>query len=63
MSSLDLTHVQVKIGPGNGLVALGNKPLAEPMLTKIFVAIYMGHRQATMSYASCMLLHLLEIKF
>ena len=48
MSSLDLTHDQVKIGSGNGLVALGNKPLAEPMLTKIFVAVYMaspGHNE------------------
>ena len=37
----------VSIGPGNGLVPSGNKPLAEPMLTQIYVAI--RHHQATMS--------------
>ena len=28
------------IGLGNGLVPLGNKPLPEPMLTQIYVAIW-----------------------
>ena len=31
---------QVIIGSGNGLVPTGNKPLPEPMLTQIFVAIW-----------------------
>ena len=30
----------VNIGSGNGLVPSGNKPLPEPMLTKIYVAIW-----------------------
>ena len=30
----------VNIGSGNGLVPLGNKPLPEPMLTQIYVAIW-----------------------
>ena len=30
----------VKIGSGNGLVPSGNKPLHEPMLTQIFVAMW-----------------------
>ena len=29
----------VKIGSGNGLVPLGNKPLPEPMLTQIYIDI------------------------
>ena len=29
---------KVNIGSGNGLVPPGNKPLAEPMLTQIYVA-------------------------
>ena len=37
----------VSIGSGNGLVPSGNKPLAEPMLTQIYVSIW-RHR-ATMS--------------
>ena len=32
----------VYIGSGNGLVPWGNKPLSEPYLTQIFVAIK-GH--------------------
>ena len=31
---------QVNIGSGNGLVPSGNKPLPEPMLTKVYVAIW-----------------------
>ena len=31
---------QVNIGSGNGLVPSGNKPLPEPMLTQIYVAIW-----------------------
>ena len=38
--SLDLTDDQVNIGSGNGLVPSGNKPLPEPMLTQIAVAIW-----------------------
>ena len=34
---LDLTDDKVKIGSGNGLVPLGNKPLPEPMLIQINV--------------------------
>ena len=30
----------VNIGAGDGLVPLGNKPLSEPMLTQISVAIW-----------------------
>ena len=36
-----------QIGSGNGLVPSGNKPLPEPMLTQIYVAIW--RHQATMS--------------
>ena len=38
---------EVNIGSGDGLVPPGTKPLPEPMLTKIYVAIC--HHQATMS--------------
>ena len=31
---------KVNIGSGNGLVPSGNKPLPEPILTQIFVAIW-----------------------
>ena len=39
---LDLTDDKstVNIGSGNGLVSSGYKPLPEPMLTQIFVAIW-----------------------
>ena len=30
---------EVNIGSGNGLVLLGNKPLPEPILAQIYVAI------------------------
>ena len=36
--SLDFTG-SVNIGSGNGLVPSGNKPLPEPMLNQIYVAI------------------------
>ena len=35
----DLTDDKVNIGLGNGLVPAGNKPLPEPVLTKISNAI------------------------
>ena len=42
--SLDESHwtelMLVNIGSGNGLVLSGNKPLPEPMLTQIYVAIW-----------------------
>ena len=38
--SLGLHWSSVNIGSGNGLVPSGNKPLPEPMLTHIFVAIW-----------------------
>ena len=40
--SLDFIDVRwsVNIGSGNGLVLSGNKPLLEPMLTQISVAIW-----------------------
>ena len=44
--SQDLTD-EVNFGSGKGLVPSGNKPLSEPMLTKIYVAIW--RHQATMS--------------
>ena len=37
----------INIGSGNGLVSSGNKPLPEPILTQIYVAIWCD--QATMS--------------
>ena len=40
---------QVHNGSGNGLVPSGNKPLAEPMLTQFYVAIWC--HKVTMSYA------------
>ena len=39
LMSLDLTD-KSNIGSGNGLVLPGNKPLPEPMLTQIYVAIW-----------------------
>ena len=36
----NLSNVKVYIGSGNGLVPSGNKPLPEPMLTQIYVAIW-----------------------
>ena len=35
----DLSDGKSNIGSGNGLVPSGNKPLPEPMLTQIYVAI------------------------
>ena len=35
----DLMISQVNTGSGNGLVLSGNKPLTEPILTQIYVAI------------------------
>ena len=35
-----LEHSQRDIGPGNDLVPSDNKPLPEPMLTQIYVAIW-----------------------
>ena len=35
--SLDSDSQHVVIGPSNGLVPAGNKPLAEPMLTNIYL--------------------------
>ena len=40
------TEILVNIGSGNGLLPDGTKPLPEPMLTQISVAI--SHHQATM---------------
>ena len=43
LSNMDITGLHwwsVNIGPGNGLVPPGNKPLPELMLTQIFVAIW-----------------------
>ena len=37
---MDLTDGKSYIGSGNGLVPSGNKPLPEPMLTQIFIAIW-----------------------
>ena len=39
---------QVKSGWGSGLVASGNKPLHEPMLSKFCESIQYHHYQATM---------------
>ena len=44
---LDIYSWEVNIGLGNGLVPSGNKPLPEPMLTQISVAIW--RHEATMS--------------
>ena len=33
-------QMSVRIGLGNGLVLSGNKPLLEPILTRIYVAIW-----------------------
>ena len=38
-TSLDLTNDKINIGLGNVLVPSGNKPLPDPMLTKIYVAV------------------------
>ena len=35
-----MIYMQVNIGSGNGLVPLGNKPLPEPKLTQIIVAVW-----------------------
>ena len=40
MNVIGLHWWSVKIGSGNGLVSSGNKPLPEPMLTQISVAIW-----------------------
>ena len=37
---LGLSDDEVNIGSGNGLVPSGNKPLPEPMLTKVPAAIW-----------------------
>ena len=41
---------QVNIGSGNGLVPSGTKPLPEPMLTQIYVA--MRRHQAMLNHRS-----------
>ena len=43
---VDVSHLRVNIGSGNGLVPSGNKPLPEPMLTQLYVAIilHVGRR-------------------
>ena len=38
---------EVSIGSGNGLVPPGNKPLPEPMFTKIYVAIWRHYNTMT----------------
>ena len=38
--SLNLTDDEVDTGSGNGLVLSSNKPLPEPMLAQIYVAIW-----------------------
>ena len=50
-SQVNARKCLVNIGPGNGLVPPGNKPLPEPMLTKINVAIW--SHQASMSVRVC----------
>ena len=40
MNALEPYWWYVNIGTGNGLVPLGNKPLPEPVLTKISNAIW-----------------------
>ena len=45
---------QVNIGSGNGLVLSGNKPLPEPILTQISVAIQWGQNELSMNY--CLLI-------
>ena len=46
MSAKEPIDDKVNVGSGNGLVPSGNKPLPEPMLTKIHVT---WHNQALMS--------------
>ena len=43
----------VNIGSGNGLVPSGNKPLPEPMLTQISVAIWRTRPRWVKGYLSC----------
>ena len=38
----------INIGSDNGLVPSGNKPIHEPMLTQVFIALW--YHQATVSY-------------
>ena len=45
--SLTNDNDKVSIGSGNGLVPDGTKPLPEPVLAQIYVAIW--HHLATMS--------------
>ena len=40
MNATEPYWLLVKIGSGTGFVTPGNKPLPEPMLTKIFNAIW-----------------------
>ena len=40
-------YCEANIGSGNGFVPAGNKPLPEPMLTQIYIAIW--HHYTTMS--------------
>ena len=47
MNAIHPNWWKVNIDSGNGLVPWGNKPLPEPMLTQIYVAIWRHY--ATMS--------------
>ena len=47
MNATGIHWLSVNTGSGNGLVPSGNKPLPEPMLTKISVAIW--RHEATVS--------------
>ena len=49
MLGLKVIHIIRTIGSGNGLVPSGNKPLSEPMLTQMYVAIRIRGHQARMS--------------
>ena len=53
MNGTELHKSEVNIGSGNGLVPTGNKPLPDPMLTKILDAI--RPHKATMSLTKILL--------
>ena len=44
VNGTELRQWEVNIGSGNGLVPSGTKPLPEPMLTQIYVAIWCHYR-------------------
>ena len=52
MNATGLNFQYVNIGPGDGLVPSGNKPLPEPLLIQVFVATWRHLATINLIYAN-----------